>query len=57
MAEFDELVERRAQLSDEIKQIDRRIREICQHDWKWSPIAGDGQYCPKCGAHNYDVDD
>ena len=41
-----------------LSDIERRVRqEKCEHEWLWWPVAGEGQYCPKCGARNFDCDD
>jgi hypothetical protein len=40
-----------------IQRSEARIQEICQHKFVWHPIAGEGQYCIKCGFRNYDCDD
>lgn len=51
------LVELRAQTNFEISEIDRRLSELCNHDWEWHQVAGEGRYCTKCGKRDFDCDD
>lgn len=51
------LIGQRAQAKFEISEIDRRLSELCHHDWKWHQIAGEGRYCTKCGKRDFDCDD
>lgn len=45
-----ELLIERARLGKRLREIAREMREICDHDWKLSQVAGDGYNCSKCGA-------
>ena len=51
------LVGQRAQVNSEIDEIDRRLSELCSHDWRWHQIAGEGRYCTKCSKRDTDCDD
>lgn len=47
------LIDQRSQVNFEIAEIDRRLSDLCSHEWKWHQIAGEGRYCTKCGATDY----
>lgn len=48
-------------LADDVAKLradlDRRLQQLCDHEWQWHQIAGEGQFCRKCGADNPDCDD
>lgn len=46
----------RDELDLKIYEIKTQLQNICDHDWKWYPIVGDGRYCTKCRKHDYSED-
>lgn len=51
------LIDQRAQANFKISEVDRRISELCAHEWKWHQVAGEGRYCTKCEKRDFDCDD
>lgn len=51
------LIDQRAQANFEIAEVDRRLSDLCSHEWKWHQVAGEGRYCMKCGKRDFDCDD
>lgn len=51
------LRQRQAEIRKEDAEINAKIQELCDHEWRWQPVAGEGMYCPWCGALNFDVND
>jgi len=43
-------IEAQEKMQQVIKTLKSQIQDNCEHDWKLSPIAGDGYKCFKCGA-------
>lgn len=56
-ARMRSLVLQRSAIDAELKQIDERLQELCDHNWHWHQIAGEGRYCTKCMKHDLDCDD
>lgn len=54
---IEALRKRQAEIRKEDAEITVKIQELCDHEWRWAPVAGEGMYCPWCGALNFDVND
>lgn len=54
------LVKRRdadnAKINKEIHELTVRIQELCDHEWYWAQVAGEGRICSKCGKVDYEGD-
>lgn len=50
------LYEERGELDRKISEINKQLQNLCDHDWKWHQIAGDGRYCTKCDKEDYSED-
>lgn len=55
-AKLDGLRAKRRELNFEISLVTADIQRLCQHEWKWHQVAGEGRYCPLCGAVDYSED-
>lgn len=60
---LDELYALKRRLNEQKRQIDsvladvqRSIQALCNHDWKWEQVAGEGRTCQKCGLRDYSND-
>lgn len=45
-----------AKINKEIHELTVRIQELCDHEWYWAQVAGEGRICSKCGRHDYEGD-
>jgi len=55
-----ELLERRRTLVEELAKskaafdaIDFQIQDVCEHDWHWHQVAGEGRVCAKCARRDF----
>jgi hypothetical protein len=46
----------RDELDLKIYKIKRQLQNLCDHDWRWHQIVGEGRYCNKCMKRDYSVD-
>ena len=53
MNEAEKLLKRKAAIRKELRKIEDRLQEICEHKWVLSQVAGDGRYCTKCLKPDY----
>jgi len=45
-----------ARWQQEEKRVIEQIQEVCDHEWRWAQVAGEGRVCDKCGAVDYEGD-
>jgi len=57
IAQRESLVAQRTHVDFELSKIDRRLTELCRHEWRLHQVAGEGRYCTKCGECDSDFDD
>jgi hypothetical protein len=46
----------RGELDRKISDIKMQLQDICDHDWKWHQIVGEGRYCNKCMKRDFSDD-
>ena len=45
-----------AKINAKIKDLTVKIQELCDHEWYWAQVAGEGRICSKCGKVDYEGD-
>jgi len=45
-----------AKINAEIHDLTVKIQELCDHEWYWAQVAGEGRICSKCGKVDYEGD-
>lgn len=48
-----ELTVQRVSIDRQIDAVRQQWRAVCQHQWQWHQVAGEGRYCVLCGQHDW----
>lgn len=51
------LILQRSIIEAELEKIEKRLQDLCDHNWHWCQVAGEGRYCTKCMKRDMDCDD